>query len=105
VLSPSGFGLGLFGYNVFDNLYITEGSYAAVTDDPNDIPPYEEVVGQVDVSFRRVGTAMAVDDLGAVVGRLPGTTVSGVVLSCFNHCLCSSVPHTPVHLQRSSRSR
>jgi hypothetical protein len=88
VLNSSGFRPGLFGYNVFDNLYITEGSYAAVTDNPNDIPPYEEVVGQVDVSFRRVGTAMAVDDLGAVVGRLPGTTVSGSVLSCYPYSPC-----------------
>jgi hypothetical protein len=88
MLNSSGFRSGLFGYNVFDNLYITEGSYAAVTDNPNDIPPYEEVVGQVDVSFRRVGTAMAVDDLGAVVGRLPGTTVSGNVLSCYAYSPC-----------------
>jgi len=89
VLNLSDFHLGLFGYNVFDNLYITEGAYAAVTDNPNDIPPYEEVVGQVDVSFRRVGTAMAVDDLGAVVGRLPGTTVSRSVLSSCDRSLCS----------------
>ncbi|KAH8086295.1 hypothetical protein HD553DRAFT_341131 [Filobasidium floriforme] len=65
---------GLWGYNVFDNLYISEGSYIAVSDDLENTPDHKEVVGPGEVTFSRIGTAEAEDDLGTVVGRLSGTT-------------------------------
>jgi hypothetical protein len=60
---------------VFDNLYISEGSYIAVSDDLENTPDHKEVVGPGEVTFSRIGTAEAEDDLGTVVGRLSGTTV------------------------------
>ena len=61
---------------MFDNLYITEGSYAALSDDTDNIPDHKEVVGPGDMSFRRIAIAEAEDELGTIVGRLPGTTAS-----------------------------
>lgn len=51
-----------------------------MSDDSEGIPPEAEVIGQGATTFKRIGMDEAVDDLGEVVGRLPGTTVSRQVL-------------------------
>lgn len=83
---------------MFDNLYISEGSYVALSDDAENIPEPKEVVGPGEVSFRRVAVDEAEDELGTIVGRLPGTTVRHIFL----HCIASRASRALTGLYSSS---
>jgi hypothetical protein len=73
--NPSLFTIGSAGFNVFDNLYISETSYVAVAEELEYIPKPKAVVGEGGITFRRIATEEAPSDFGEVVTRLPGTTV------------------------------
>jgi hypothetical protein len=68
------------GYHLFQNLYIHEGSYLAITDKPDSFPDSDEIVRKVGnggkTRWKVIGRE-EVDELGDVVGVWDGVTVSG----------------------------
>jgi len=66
------------GFHVFDNLYIYEGAYVAVTDRPDEFPGATEVVRKSNDDVKTYWRTMAVDDvdeMGDVAGVLQGVTI------------------------------